>query len=634
MSPLEGPTTDESDEGSKSTLIERVRTALRLRNLYLLRVAMRFAPSETQRLYAITLLIGALSGLAAVAFHLTIMLLERLLVDRAMNAPNHSWIAWTIFTPTAGAVVCGLLMTFVVRNARGSGVPQVKVAFAAKNGRVRLRDAIGKFFISALQIGSGSSLGREGPTVQICAGIASTLGRVARVSPKNLRRLLPVGTAAGIAAAFNAPIAAVTFTIEEVVGKLDQAMLSGVIIAAALAAVIERSALGVHPIFAIPQSYELGHASSLLVYGVLGIAAALVSILFTDFLLALRGRLKDSRVPEWVRPGIGGVVTGGLAVVAWWALHSRGVTGGGYDTLGIALAGRLTVRVMLVLCAMKIIATVFSYASGGSGGLFAPALFIGGMLGGAFGSVDAFLFPSHASDPIGAFALVGMGAVFSGVIRAPMTSVLIIIEMTGGYSLILPLMIANMTAYALARARRPMSIYEALLAQDGIHLEGAGTMDVLEGMQLRRLVNRTIPFRSFRLTTSAAEMLSSMAEEPKQNVFPVLDGTERVVGVISTHEVSSPKSAPADDPNATAAARMRPPPNVSLDDDLRSALDAMMTNGLSQLPIVDEHGKCVALVSEADIATAYLHQQRGTTRQSKGTQSEDFGGSKGNGVSE
>ncbi|MEO8876488.1 MAG: chloride channel protein, partial [Polyangiaceae bacterium] len=459
-------------------MFARVRTALRLRNLYLLRVAMRFAPSETQRLYAITLVIGALCGLAAVAFHLGIILLERLLVERAMGAPNHSWIGWTIFTPTAGAVLCGLMTTFVVRNARGSGIPQVKVAFAAKNGRIRLRDAVGKFFISALQIGSGSSLGREGPTVQICAGIASTLGRVARVSPKNLRRLLPVGTAAGIAAAFNAPIAAVTFTIEEVVGKLDQAMLSGVIIAAALSAVIERSALGVHPIFAIPQTFELGHASSLLVYGALGIAAALVSILFTDFLLALRGKLKNSRIPEWVRPGIGGAVTGGLAVVAWWALRSRGVTGGGYDTLGIALAGRLSVKVMLVLCALKIIATVTSYASGGSGGLFAPALFIGGMLGGAFGSVDAFLFPSHAGDPIGTFALVGMGAVFSGVIRAPMTSVLIIIEMTGGYSLILPLMIANMTAYALARAHRPMAIYDALLAQDGIHLEGAATMDV------------------------------------------------------------------------------------------------------------------------------------------------------------
>lgn len=614
--PLERLTSDENDDVSKSPLlIERIRNALRLRNLYLLRVAMRFAPSETQRLYAITLLIGALSGFAAVAFHLTIMLLERVLVDRAMNAPNHSWIGWTIFTPTAGAVLCGLMMTYVVRNARGSGVPQVKVAYAAKNGRIRLRDAIGKFFISALQIGSGSSLGREGPTVQICAGIASTLGRVARVSPKNLRRLLPVGTAAGIAAAFNAPIAAVTFTIEEVVGKLDQAMLSGVIIAAALSAVIERSALGVHPIFAIPQTYELGHASSLLVYGVLGIAAALVSILFTDFLLALRGRLSHSRIPEWARPGIGGAMTGALAVFAWWTIHNRGVTGGGYDTLGIALAGRLGARIMLVLCALKIIATVFSYGSGGSGGLFAPALFIGGMLGGAFGSVDAFLFPSHANDPIGAFALVGMGAVFSGVIRAPMTSVLIIIEMTGGYSLILPLMIANMTAYAIARARRPMSIYEALLAQDGIRLESAGTMDVLEGMALRRIVNRSVPFRSFRSITSTAEMLSAITEAPNQAVFPVIDG-ERMVGVVSAHAISSAQE-PSKDSNATAADRMRAPPNVSLDDDLRAALDAMMTNGLSQLPVVDENGKCVALVTEADIATAYLRAQRGTSPASK-----------------
>ncbi|MGH7286030.1 MAG: chloride channel protein [Polyangiaceae bacterium] len=591
--------------------IARVRGALRMRNLYLLRLAMRFAPSEAQRLYALTLVIGTFCGFAAVAFHLTISLLEHALVDRPMALTSPAWMVWAIITPTVGALVAGFLLAYVAPNARGSGVPQVKVAFATKSGRIRMRDAIAKFFISGLQIGSGSSLGREGPTVQICAGIASTLGRVSGVSPKSMRRLLPVGTAAGIAAAFNAPIAAVTFTIEEVVGKLDNAMLSGVIIAAAISAVIERSVLGVHPTFTIPQTYELAHASSLLVYGALGIAAAFVSILFTDSLLALRQRLRAWGIPEWSRPAIGGAVTGALAVAAWWGFKTRGVTGGGYDTLAIALASGLTVKVMVALCVLKLVATVCSYGSGGSGGLFAPALFIGGMLGGAFGTLDARIFPSHTGDPIGAFALVGMGAVFAGIIRAPMTSVLIIIEMTGGYSLILPLMIANMTAYAIARARRPTPIYEALLEQDGIRLETAGTLDVLEEAQLSRFVRRDVPFRSFSIAMHAGEIMQVSSATPKQDVFPVLDKAERMVGVVRGEDLAILRSEPDLLSLVNAADLMRAPPAISLEDDLRAALEAMIANGLSQLPVIDHEGRCVALVNEGDIAKAYLHAQRG-----------------------
>ncbi|HEX3346462.1 MAG TPA: chloride channel protein, partial [Polyangiaceae bacterium] len=465
----------------RDALWRRLRVAVRLRSLYFLRAEIRFAPTEAQRLFFLTVVIGIVCGLAAVAFHLSIALASHALIDQAMSAPGKSWIGWTLVTPTLGALGCGLLLQYVVPNARGSGIPQVKIAFAVRGGRLRLRDSFGKFFVGALQLGSGSSLGREGPTVQICAGVASFLGRITGVSPKALRRLVPVGAAAGIAAAFNAPIAAVTFTIEEVVGNLDQAVLSGVIVAAALSAVIERSVLGEHPIFNVPQPYGLHHASSLLIYLVLGVAAAVASVAFTDSLLALRLWFRKSRLPLWARPGVGGLVTGGLAAIAWWKLGARGVTGGGYDTLSDALVGNLGLDVMLILCLMKLAATVFSYGSGGAGGIFAPALFIGGMLGGAIGTLDSTLL-GHTGEPIGAFALVGMGAVFAGIIRAPMTSVLIIIEMTSGYSLILPLMIANMTAYILARQWRPTPIYEALLEQDGVHLGSRGGSVDLESL--------------------------------------------------------------------------------------------------------------------------------------------------------
>lgn len=437
-------------------------------------VLRRFLPTESQHLFALTIVVGVVCGLVAVAFHLAIKLAESLLIDRVMRPDADGWwMIWTVVTPTVGGLLAGAALTWVVPGARGSGIPQVKTAFALEGGRIRFRDAFGKFWLSALQVGSGASLGREGPTVQICAGAASALGRVTGLPARNLRRLLPVGVAAGIAAAFNAPIAAVTFTIEEIVGSLDHTVLSGVVVAAALAAVIERSVLGVHPIIEVRQPYGLDHASSLLLFALLGIGGGLVSVIFTDSLLKLRLAFRHWKgLPAWSHPGVGGFVTGGLAVLVLRSLGTTGVTGGGYETLGKALAGELGLRVLLSLCAVKVIATVFSYSSGGAGGIFAPSLFIGAMLGGAIGYLDVALF-EHEHAQLGAFALVGMGAVFAGVIRAPITSVLIIFEMTGGYGLVLPLMLANMTSYVLARRLRPTPIYDALLEQDGVVLPHA-----------------------------------------------------------------------------------------------------------------------------------------------------------------
>jgi CIC family chloride channel protein len=363
-----------------------------------------------------------------------------------------------------------LALKYWVPGAVGSGIPQVKLAYAREAGRVPFRDAVGKFVLGILQIGGGASLGREGPTVQICAGITSVLAKFGKLSRQNQRRMASVGVAAGIAAAFNAPIAAVTFTLEEVIGDLDQTMLSGVIVAAALAAVVERSILGQHPVLEIMRTYTMGSASSLLGYAVLGVLSGFISLAFTDSLLGLRAQFKRfTSVPTWLHPAVGGAVTGCLAVIGLAWLHTGGIAGGGYSTLGRALMGSLPLKVLAGLCLLKLAATVFSYSSGGVGGIFAPALFIGAMLGGTVGYVDVAIF-HHPTEEIGAFAVVGMGAVFAGIIRAPMTSVLIIFEMTGGYGLVLPLMVANMTAYALARHYQRTPIYEALLEQDGIVL--------------------------------------------------------------------------------------------------------------------------------------------------------------------
>ena len=595
------------DEENMSALA-RLRTRLSLLRLYALRAELRFAPTEAQRLFILTIVIGVVCGFAAVGFHFAIATAERFLLRPAMEAPGHSWMLWAALSPAFGGLVSGVLLQYVVPGARGSGIPQVKVAYATRGAGVTLRDAVGKFFLGSLQIGSGGSLGREGPTVHICAGIASAIGRLGRISPQSRHRLIPVGAAAGIAAAFNAPIAAVTFTIEEIVGKLDQTVLSGVIVAAALAAVIERSVLGAHPVFDVPHAMGLDDARSLVLYAGLGVAAAVASVAFTDGLLIVRKRFRDLHaVPKWAQPAVGGAVTGVLAVGVMALLHTEGVTGGGYGVLKESLSGHLGVKVMLVLCFVKIVATVFSYSSGGAGGIFAPSLFIGAMLGGAFGSLDRTLF-GHTEMTVGAFALVGMGAVFSGTIRAPMTSVLIIVEMTSGYGLILPLMIANMSAYILAQRWRPEPIYEALLAQDGIHLRDRAVLDSLEALKLDTLVKHDRPHVSFEPAAPAGELLQVTGASTDQQVFPVLDDEGRLVGIITSDEIALLRSEPELELVVNAADLMRPPASVRVGDDLLTAFELMRAEGLRELPVVDSAGHFVGLIAEADIAQAYLRE--------------------------
>ncbi|HEX4422036.1 MAG TPA: chloride channel protein [Kofleriaceae bacterium] len=597
--------------GAGRILIEQAARFYRKAYQSWLLTKQRLVPSERQRLFWLTIAIGGVCGLAAVAFHVAIEYMSERTIERAMAAEDYSWIPWTLVVPAIGGLLAGLLLYYVVPNARGSGVPQIKVAYASKSGRLRVRDSLGKFAIGVLQIGTGSALGREGPTVQICAGVAGGLGRIAGISQRNLKRLIPVGAAAGIAAAFNAPIAAVTFTIEEIVGTLDQTLLSGVIVAAALAAVVERTVLGGHPVFDLKQTFSLDSASSLLLYAVLGVAAAVVSVTFTESLLQLRKWFATLRLPRWAQPAIGGLVTGGLAVAALAVFHSQGITGGGYRQLADALGGKLALQVLLGLGLLKLIATVWSYSSGGAGGIFAPALFIGGMLGGATGYLDVALF-GNPPTTIASFALVGMGAVFAGVIRAPITSVLIIIEMTNGYSLILPLMIANMTAYGLARRWRPVPIYEALLDQDGVHLHTQpAAVDAIDTLRVDQVPEIDRDFVSFYPALPAVSLLADLATAGRQELFPVLDQQEVLVGMILLEDLTMLAGEPQLQGGLVNAADiMRPPIVLGERDTLRTAYDRLVASGLRELPVIDRDRRVIALINDVAIAHAYLQARR------------------------
>lgn len=596
--------------------IERARGLRRTIDRWLLVAIDRATPSEQNRLFGLTLVVGAACGLAAVAFHLAIRLAERAMLANALELRGPASLVAVVLTPALGALVAGIVLQRYAPDARGSGIPQVKWTYAARSGRLRLRDGVAKFFLSALQIGSGSSLGREGPTVQICAAVASALGRLFALSPSNRRRLIPVGAAAGIAAAFNAPIAAVTFVIEELVGGLDTTVLSGVVVAAALAAVVEHSILGEHPIFDVPGEYGMHHASSLVVFALLGLTAGLVGHLFTQGLLRLRGRFaSQSFIPRWAQPAIGGLATGGVAALVLGAFQARGVAGGGYDTLTLGLHGDLPFKIMAVLGVAKFAATIFSYSSGGAGGIFAPSLFVGAMLGGLFALVDRHAL-GHADAQTGAFALVGMGAFFAAVIRAPITSILIIFEMTGSYRLVLPLMVASALAYRTARHFHPTPIYEALLEQDGRHVpESARSAQVLATMKVADVVVRDVVTID---ATSTVDAALRVAEACSFSSFPVVrDGV--LAGVLTEARLRRLVAEGAGANPVSDHARVRE--YLRAGQSLHDALKTMNRLGVRHLSVVDDtqHRHLLGILAMSDVVQVLLRAEQADGPSSVGT---------------
>jgi CIC family chloride channel protein len=561
--------------------LQRLQTLLRRAGDAAVRYSIRLSPSEAQRTLGVTFVAGAACGILAVLFHTAILAVDRRLISAAQSASGWSWIPWTLACPTFGGLVAGLIL-IAFPAARGSGIPQVKAAYAVQTERIRLRDGAAKFAITALQVGAGASLGREGPTVHMCAALSCAIGRWFALAPRSVRRLLPVGAAAGVAAAFNAPIAAVTFTVEEVVGGLDQTVLSGVVVAAALAAVIEHSLLGSHPIFTLSQAVSFQHVSALPWYALLGVISGIVSLCFNRGLLALRALFRNDRtLPDWAKPAAGGLVTGACAVAGLLLVQSAGVAGGGYAQLADALNGSLPLTTVLVLGALKLAATLFSYSSGGAGGVFAPTLFVGAMLGASLGWVEHYAL-GHSQ--IGEFALVGMGAVFAGVVRAPITSVLIIFEMTGGYGLVLPLMIANTLAYVLAKKFDPTSLYDALLEQDGIHLvHGTMPANQVEGLRVEQAMTSNVITLGGEL--NALDALAQIDHHPFA-AYPVLDADGRCLGLVNAARLRRVIAEGTGERKLSELSRLRE--YVYPHDPLIRAVVRMNAIGTRQLPVVQK----------------------------------------------
>ena len=569
---------------------ETVQTTSKIsrRTWVLLRVA-ELRQREGQIFLVLALIIGALTGLAVVAF---ILLTERMGM-RLYPAGGAPWRR--LLFPVVGSLGIGYLLYRYFPNARGSGVPQTKAALFAREGRITLRTVLGKFFCTSATLASGIPLGREGPSVQVGAGIASVLGRSLGLRSEQVKNLIPVGAAAAIAAAFNTPLAAVVFSLEEIVGDLHAPVMGAVVLASATAWMVLRVFLGNHPLFTVPQ-YQLVHPAEFAVYAVLGLAGGLVSVAFTKLLLGIRARfLRFPRKTLWFQPVAGGLLVG---LMGWFVPQVMGV---GYGYVGDALNGRMTFQLMLLLVVLKLFAVTASYASGNAGGIFGPSLFIGAMLGGSVGTLAHHLLPAYTATP-GAYALVGMGAVFAGVVRAPMTSVLMIFEMTQDYAVIVPLMIANLVSLFIASRLQEEPIYEALAVQDGIHLPTAETRQRYGQRQLATIMKPAGDSLPAEITVREALEKLRVSEV---RAWLVTD-QRGVVGVINLSRLEREAAEGADKKlgellDATVF------PHVHTDHGLDLALERMGANQIDILPVVnraDVH-KLEGVVTLRDVLNAY-----------------------------
>lgn len=456
----------------------------------------------------LSVFIGIFAGLAVVCFRLAIDWTHLALLG---PLPEHSWRL--IAVPALAGLVVAALVVHVFPAIRGSGVNQTKAALYIFNGYIPFRTAIGKFLCSALAIGAGHSLGPEDPSLQIGASLASALGRQLQLSRDKLRLMAPVGAAAGLAAAFNAPISAVLFVIEEVIGRWSAGILGSVVLSAVASVVVERWFLGSEPLFSIPVT-TFKRPSELMAYVVLGIAGGVAAVIFAKIVGFLRPRLRAwPRWTQYLQPAIAGMLIGLIGY-----LGAPQVMGAGYDFMDQAMHGQYAWRLFAVLAALKILATSLSFVTGTPGGMFAPTLFVGAMLGGAVGGVERIFFP-HLTASNGTYVLVGMGVLFAGFLRAPMTSVFMVLEVSGNYEIIVPVIVANTFAYVVSRSLQPVPIFDLLTRQDGLVLP---SLEEEREEAILRVEDAMLPLPSIILSASDyVDAAARRIEDSSETTFPV-----------------------------------------------------------------------------------------------------------------
>lgn len=546
------------------------------------------------------LFVGIVGGFGAVGFRHLINFIQSLaygssaeLLDVISSIPWYMRIA----IPTIGGLIVGPIVYFFAREAKGHGVPEVMYAVALKQGIIRKRIVFIKALVSAVCIGTGGSVGREGPIVQIGSAVGSTLGQIFNVSSNRMRTMVGCGAAAGIAATFNAPIAGSIFALEIILGEFEIASFSPIIISAVSATAISRHFLGNIPAFILPE-YILHSPMEFPLYAILGAFCALVAVGFTLFLYRAEDAWDAIKFPEYLKAAIGGLIMGAMGLVF---PHVLGV---GYGAIDLALMVKLSWWYMALLVLFKILATSITIGSGGSGGIFAPSLFMGAMAGGAFGSIVNGLFPSVVISP-GAYAVVGMGAVVAATTHGPLQAILIIFEMTDNYKIILPLMITCIISCLVARKLCGESIYTFKLIRRGINIKGGKEENLLSAMQVKNVMYRTVEIVSEKLHLKE---FAKMLPDSRSNNFVVVNVDNKIAGILTFLDYYDLLfNGKLDDHMVVKDIMTSEVVTVTIEDNLATALEKITAGDYAILPVVaaDDPLKMLGILTRRDILEAY-----------------------------
>lgn len=559
----------------------------------------RLQRSNIKNLF-LAVMIGALAGYGAVLFKFVLKFMQWAFYQHSgeLLLSMDTIPLWMKLTmPAVGGLIVGLVVTFFASEAKGHGVPEVIQAIALRGGRIRKRVAAAKIFASAVTIGSGGSVGREGPMVQIGSSIGSSVGQLFRIPSGQMRTMVGCGAAAGIAATFNAPIAGVLFALEIIIGDFGLMQFSPVVLSSVTATTISRYYFGDFPQFSIPQYAIVSHWEFFF-YPILGVLCGVVALTFTKTLYTLEDWFEAIPIPEWIKPAIGGALLGGLFTLV------PEVFGVGYGAMNLALTNSMSLTLLFMLIFIKILASSITLGSGASGGIFAPSLFMGCMTGGAFGMALHTLMPNMTALP-GAYALVGMGGLVAGTTYAPITAILIIFEMSGTYSIILPLMLTCITATVMNSTIQRGSIYTIKLLKRGIDIESGRGRHLLQGILVKEIMAQDV------VTIPESMPLSRIIWTFKTENAPYLHVVNEeggLTGIISFRDIRAVLNE-QDLMDLVIAYDLatRDLVTVTSGDTLQEALDRISRSGVSQLPVLssDAKGLLVGTLTESAINAAY-----------------------------
>jgi len=596
---------------------------------YLAKMLDHLAPREGLVLLVMAVVVGVATGLAAVLFIRLIAFIQIFFYGGGEKIFPALGRIWIIVVPVIGGLLVGPIIAKFAVEAKGHGVPEVMQALILRGGRIRPRVALAKVIASALCIGTGGSAGREGPIVQVGSALGSSIGQWLHLSDERIKNLVACGAAAGIAATFNAPIAGVVFAIEVLLSEIQVRVFGNVVVAAVAASIVSQIFLGDRPAFEIP-GYVMHSPWEILLYVFLGLLAALVGILFIRMLYYTEDVFDRLAIPLWLKPAVGALLLGILAfcypyvgTISYISVDDMAlglpivenyphIFGSGFIFLEEVLQGRAPFFLLFLLIFLKPLATSFTLGSGNSGGVFAPSLFTGAMLGGAFGYLAMHLFP-NLNIEIGAYALVGMAAVFSAAARAPLTSMLIVFEMSNDYRLILPLMAAGIVASTFAQWLHPDSIYSLKLTKRGIRFEQGRDMDIMQTVQVEEVMNKT-PI-TIQREQSVADLFAAF-QETHLGGFPVMSNETELYGMVTMQDMERTidemertlerKEVNLKDLKVWDVATPDPV-TVFPDEPIWSAIKKMAPRDLARLPVVSRNNplQFVGVISRSDIVRAY-----------------------------